>query len=170
MFAGWLMVETRSLVGITFMAVHLDQIVPWGRSRKEYELMFRLTAADLSRGVLDCGGGPASFAAEVSTSGYRAISADPIYAYSGTDIQARFEATLGSMMAQVLATPDDWTWSYHHDPADLLSNRRAALQTFLADYERGLSERRYVVSELPSLPFDSGSFGNAVSSHQLFLY
>jgi hypothetical protein len=37
--------------------VHFDQIVPWGRSRREYELMFRLTSQDLSGGVLDYGGG-----------------------------------------------------------------------------------------------------------------
>lgn len=152
------------------MAIHLDQIVPWGRSRKEYELMFGLTAEDLSEGVLDCGGGPASFTAETSAAGYRAVSADPIYTYSGSQIRARFEATADQMIAQVRATPDDWTWSYHHNPDDLLANRRAALETFLAGYGRGLRERRYVVGELPSLAFDSGSFGMAVCSHLLFLY
>jgi hypothetical protein len=152
------------------MAVHLDQIVPWGRSCREYELMFRLSADDLSRGVLDCGGGPASFTAEVSASGYRAVSADPIYAYSSEDIRARFEAAVDSMMNQVRATPDDWTWSYHRDPDHLLENRRAALEVFLQDYGRGLREGRYVVAELPSLPFDTDSFGIAICSHLLFLY
>ncbi|MES2469627.1 MAG: SAM-dependent methyltransferase [Verrucomicrobiota bacterium] len=152
------------------MAVHLDQIVPWGRSRSEYELMFSLTAEDLSRGVLDCGGGPASFTAEVSACGYRTISADPLYVHSGADIRARFERTADSVMAQVRATPGDWTWSYHRSPDGLLANRRAALEAFLADYSSGLCEGRYVVAELPSLPFGSGSFGVAVCSHLLFLY
>jgi hypothetical protein len=152
------------------MAVHLDQIVPWGGSRKEYELMFALTAEDLSRGVLDCGGGPASFTAGTSASGYHAVSADPIYAYSATDIRARFEATADSMMTQVRKTPDDWTWSYHRDSDALLANRRAALERFLADYERDLREHRYVAAELPSLPFETGWFGIAVCSHLLFLY
>ncbi len=62
------------------MAVLLDQIVPWGRSRNEYDLMFSLAEGDLSAGVLDCGGGPASFTAELAASGIRAISVDPIYA------------------------------------------------------------------------------------------
>jgi hypothetical protein len=152
------------------MAVHFDQIVPWGRSRREYELMFRLSADDLSRGVLDCGGGPASFTAEMSASGYRTISADPIYTYSSEDIRARFDATVESMMDQVRATPDDWTWSYHRDPDHLLANRRAALEAFLQDYARGLREGRYVVAELPSLPFETDSFSIAVCSHLLFLY
>jgi len=152
------------------MAVSFDQIVPWGRSRKEYELMFGLSSDDLSRGVLDCGGGPASFTAELSASGLRAVSVDPIYAYSGLEIQSRFEKIVQPMIAQVRATPDDWIWSYHRDPADLCANRRAALEGFLADYEQGLQARRYIAGELPSLPFDAGSFGLTVCSHLLFLY
>jgi SAM-dependent methyltransferase len=152
------------------MAVQLDQIVPWGRSRREYDLMFGLTPALLSQGVLDCGGGPASFTAEVTAAGYRAVSADPIYAYSGAQIRARFEAAADSMLAQIHATPDDWIWSFHRNPEDLLANRFAALDAFLVDYDKGLQQRRYIVAELPSLPFESGSFGLAVCSHLLFLY
>ena len=152
------------------MAVQFNQIVPWGRLRGEYDLMFGLSALDLSGGVLDCGGGPASFTAEMSACGHRAIAVDPIYAFSGSEIRTRFEAIAGSMLSQVRATPDDWTWSYHRDPDDLLANRRAALARFLADYESGLRESRYLVGELPNLPFAPHSFGLAVCSHLLFLY
>ena len=86
--------------------------------------MFSLSPEDLSRGVLDCGGGPASFTAELSASGIRAVSVDPIYAYSGLEIQARFEKVVEPMIAQVRATPEDWTWGYHRDPDDLCANRR----------------------------------------------
>ncbi len=132
--------------------------------------MFSLTAADLSRGVLDCGGGPASFIAEVSAAGVHAVAVDPIYAFSGAEIRARFEAVVGPMLTQVRATPDDWTWAYHCNPEDLAANRRAALERFLADYDAGLRERRYQVGELPELPFASNAFGLAVCSHLLFLY
>jgi len=153
----------------TRMAVHLDQIVPWGRSCNEYCRMFSLSAQNLSGGVLDCGGGPASFTAEMSACGQRAVSVDPVYAYPGSEIRARFEATAEPMLSQVRATPDDWTWSYHRDPDHLLANRRAALESFLADYERGLRGCRYV-GRLPSLPFAAGSFRLAVCSHLLFLW
>jgi hypothetical protein len=152
------------------VAVTFDQIVPWGRSRREYELMFSLTAADFSKGVLDCGGGPASFTAEMTASCLRAVSVDPIYAFSGRGIATRFEAVVEPMIAQVRATPDDWAWNFHRDPDDLCANRRAALQKFLADYEAGARHGRYVAAELPSLPFADGSFGLALSSHLLFLY
>jgi len=152
------------------MAVHFDQIVPWGRLRDEYEHMFDLTAADLSKGILDCGGGPASFTAEMSAAGYRAVAVDPIYAFAGADVRTRFDALVPSMMSQIRASPDDWVWGYHRGADHLLSHRRAALEKFLADYERGLGEHRYVIGELPSLPFAAGSFGLAVCSHLLFLY
>lgn len=152
------------------MAVQFDQIVPWGRTCDEYELMFDLSASDLADGVLDCGGGPSSFTAEMSARGYRAVSVDPIYAFLGSEIRTRFEVVAESILSQLRAAPDDWTWSYHRSPEDLLATRRQALEGFLADYESGLSEGRYLVGELPSLPFVPASFGLAVCSHLLFLY
>jgi hypothetical protein len=152
------------------MAVSFDQIVPWGRCQKEYELMFALSSADMAKGVLDCGGGPASFTAELSRRGYRAVSVDPVYAHGGAAIQARFDATAGPMLAQVRATPDDWTWSYHRNPDDLLATRRSVLETFLGDYGQGMREGRYVAGALPTLPFRSSAFGLALCSHLLFLY
>lgn len=152
------------------MAVSVKQIVPWGRTRREYELMFSLTAADLAGGVLDCGGGPSGFTAEMSALGHRVVSVDPLYAHGGPEIRERFDASVGPVLAGVRNSLDQWNWSFHGDPDGLLANRRAALESFLADYEAGLRERRYVTGELPSLPFDSGSFGLAVCSHLLFLY
>jgi hypothetical protein len=152
------------------MAVNLDQIVPWGRSFDEYRLMFKLSARNLTEGVIDCGGGPAGFVAGASARGHRAVSVDPAYRFSGPEIRARFEMTAEPMLSQVRASPGDWVWSYHGGPDELLANRRAALETFLADYENGSREARYIVGQLPSLPFAAGSFGIAVCSHLLFLY
>lgn len=152
------------------MAIELNQIVPWGRSRAEYEQMFQLRAADLAGGVLDCGGGPASFTAELCADGCRALSVDPIYAHSSAEIRARFEAIAEPMLRQVRATPDDWVWSYHRSPEDLLSVRRTVVARFLTDYDAAARARRYLIGELPRLPLVSGSFGLALCSHLLFLY
>src|SRR5581483_4041603 len=67
-------------------------------------------------------------------------------------------------------TPGDWTWSYHRSPEELIANRRAALEKFLADYAAGLRAGRYLAGELPRLPLAANSFGLAVCSHLLFLY
>ncbi|MCP5527356.1 MAG: SAM-dependent methyltransferase [Verrucomicrobiales bacterium] len=150
--------------------MELDQIVPWGRTRREYELMFALAGEDLSPGVLDCGAGPASFVAELAAEGVPAVACDPIYAYAGKDIRTRFDATCASILAQVRATPDRWVWGYHRDPDGLLRHRRAALEGFLADYDHGKRAGRYLVAGLPELPFGARRFRFAVCSHLLFLY
>jgi hypothetical protein len=48
--------------------------------------------------------------------------------------------------------------------------RMEAMSEFLADYDAGLREQRYVTAAAPSLPFADASFDLAVSSHFLFLY
>ena len=45
-----------------------------------------------------------------------------------------------------------------------------AMELFLADYDRGKAEGRYVTAELPLLPFEDCSFDLAVCSHFLFWY
>lgn len=152
------------------MSLKLNQIIPWGRSRREYELIFGLDANDLQKRMLGCGDGPASFNAEMSASGHSVISVDPIYAFSAAEIAARFHATAASVIEQVRATPGNWVWSYHRHPDDLLASRQQALARFLADYESGRANGRYCVAALPELPFTDKHFGLALCSHLLFLY
>jgi hypothetical protein len=152
------------------MSVELDQIIPWGRSRHEYELMFGLRPDELSVRILGCGDGPASFNAEMSEAGHSVISVDPIYAYSGPEIATRFEASSETIIQQVRATLDKWNWDYHRDPDGLLANRRTAAAKFLADYEAGRRAGRYQIASLPELPFSGGHFDLALCSHLLFLY
>ena len=48
--------------------------------------------------------------------------------------------------------------------------RLAAMERFLADYDAGRREGRYVAASLPELPFERGKFDLALCSHLLFLY
>jgi hypothetical protein len=152
------------------MSVEIDQIIPWGRSRHEYELMFSLTPDDLRGRILGCGDGPASFNAEMTEAGCSVVSVDPIYAYSGPEIAGRFEATSETVINQVRASLGKWNWAYHRNLDGLLANRRNALNKFLADYEAGRPAGRYQIASLPKLPFPDGRFDLALCSHLLFLY
>ncbi|ABW29354.1 SAM-dependent methyltransferase [Acaryochloris marina] len=152
------------------MAIQLNSVVPFGRSRNEYIKMFNLTAADLGRSILGAGDGPASFNAESTPLGSQIISVDPIYELSGAAIQQRFETVLDDIINQVKATPQDWVWSYHSSPEDLRHNRIQAMQNFLQDYELGKQQKRYQTAALPTLPFPNQTFELALCSHFLFLY
>jgi hypothetical protein len=152
------------------MAMVLEKVVPFGRSLDEYIQMFNLTPADLASEIVGVGDGPASFNAEATQQGYSITSLDPIYCFSGAEIQSRFDAVVDPIIDQVKASPKDWVWDYHGSPEGLRSNRVKAFQIFLADYPQGQAQGRYVVGELPNLPFATHQFSLALCSHLLFLY
>jgi SAM-dependent methyltransferase len=152
------------------MSMKLEKVVPFGRSFDEYQTMFGLSEADLSGRILGVGDGPASFNAEATAKGYCVTSIDPIYEFSSEEIYQRFNNVLDSIIHQVIATPDDWVWSYHRSPEDLRKNRIQAIQRFISDYQPGKQAERYQVGGLPTLNFDDNQFDLALCSHFLFLY
>ncbi|MBT8420901.1 MAG: SAM-dependent methyltransferase [Gammaproteobacteria bacterium] len=148
----------------------LEKIAPFGRSLEEYRKIFSLSGDDLEKNIVGVGDGPASFNAEMSALGKTVISIDPLYSLQPHEIEERFYSVVDDIIAQVEATPHDWVWSYHKSPEHLKDNRTAALRCFIADYEAGKAEGRYILGELPSLDFAHGKFQLAVCSHFLFLY
>lgn len=152
------------------MAMRLETVVPFGRSLAEYGKMFNLTETDLQQRLLGVGDGPASFNAEATPLGSRVTSIDPIYQFSGPEIEARFDAVVDGIIEQVRATPEDWVWTHHRSPEHLRRNRVQAIQQFLTDYELGRQMGRYQVGALPKLSFPDQAFDLALCSHFLFLY
>ena len=149
----------------------LEQIVPFGRSLDEYRGMFLLSRDDLSKSILGIGDGPASFNAEMTRLGYRVLSVDPLYVFTGPEIEQQFYAVLDDIIEQVKRTPEDWVWTHHQSPEDLRDHRIAALRMFLADFEKGKHQQRYMIGELPRLhQFHDKAFDLALCSHFLFLY
>ena len=152
------------------MSFRLSKIIPWGRSLREYQLMFSLTEENERGRILGCGDGPASFNAEMRQRGLFVVSCDPLYALGAQMIQSEFEASVHSVMSQVRANPRNYVGGFHRDPDDLLRTRRMVMRRFISDYSEGRNEGRYVVGELPRLPFLDGAFDLALCSHLLFLY
>lgn len=148
----------------------LDDVVPWGRSFDEYVAMFDLSANDLSGRILDCGAGPASFAAEAAARGYKVTACDPIYQFSAAEIERRVEEIAPTMVAQMQAEQQGYRWDRLGSPAAVGVLRRAAMQRFVDDFPVGRSAGRYVEAALPNLPFPDAAFDLALASHFLFLY
>jgi hypothetical protein len=148
----------------------LDQVVPWGRSFEEYRRMFAFSDDDLRLRILGCGDGPASFNAEASRHGCRVISADPLYRFTAEQIGSRIQQTSDQVLEQTRRNKREFAWDTIRSVEELRRIRLEAMDEFLADYEAGKAQGRYVAAALPSLPFGDASFDLALCSHLLFLY
>ena len=152
------------------MTVTLKEVVPYGRSHREYVNMFMLTEADLRRRILGCGDGPASFNAEATQHGTAVVSCDPVYRYDVDELRARIAATYDEILEQTRRNANEFVWTTVSSVEELGQLRMSAMNAFLADYPGGRAEGRYVNAQLPSLPFADRSFDLALCSHFLFLY
>jgi hypothetical protein len=152
------------------MGFTLDKVVPWGRTFEEYVAMFDLAEDDLRLRILGCGDGPAGFNATLTEQGGKVVSCDPIYGFDAAQIASRISVTYDAVMAQLRENRADYVWRVIPSVEALGEIRMVAMSSFLLDFEVGKLQKRYVVGELPSLPFDDGVFDIALSSHFLFLY
>jgi hypothetical protein len=152
------------------MRYELKQVLPWGRSFDEYVRMFNLSDDDLNGTILGCADGPASFNAEMHRSGRRATSCDPIYRFTTQQLKAQIKRASVKIIEQTRKNVGNFMWSSIGSINELRDIRLMAMRKFLDDFEEGGQQGRYIVAELPNLPFDDGAFDIALCSHFLFLY
>jgi hypothetical protein len=152
------------------MAYKYESAVPWGRSFDEYVEMFELTDRDLQGRILGCADGPAAFNATMAERGRFVVSCDPLYQFSESQIRTRIDETYDNIIEQTYRNVEKFVWTRIRSVEELGQLRRASMENFLADYDRGRHEGRYITSELPHLPFAPQAFDLAICSHFLFLY
>jgi hypothetical protein len=150
--------------------VELLQTVPWGRSFDEYVRMFSLGERELGLRIVGCGDGPAAFNVEMARRGNRVVSVDPLYRFSTAQIDGRIREIADDMVEGARRKADAFLWTDFRSPEDLGRRRLEVMQLFLADYEAGRREGRYLEAALPELPFGDGVFDLALCSHLLFTY
>lgn len=142
----------------------------WGRSAAEYEAFFALSDVPTSARVLDCGGGPSSFAAGWGGKGRFVVAVDPVYRLSRRNIEADFESTSARMLKGAREAYARFIWDQYESPESVVRLRRDVLSTFLRDFRSASASGRYVAGLLPDLPFVAKSFDLVLCSHLLFLY
>jgi hypothetical protein len=106
----------------------LREVVPWGRAFAEYVRFFALTPAELSLRILDCGGGPASFAAEAFERGHAIVACDPLYRFSPVEIGTRVREVEPFMRQAMVAERARFVWTYAGSPEEVADRRLAAMQ------------------------------------------
>jgi len=152
------------------MRYELSDVLPWGRSFEEYVKMFSLTEDDLNRAILGCADGPAGFNARMNRRGRRVVSCDPIYSFTRQQLSSRIEQACTEIIEQTRKHMDNFLWSSIGSIEELRETRMSAMELFLADYDDGKAQGRYIDAELPTLPFSDTAFDVALCSHFLFLY
>lgn len=150
--------------------MELKNVVPWGRSFSEYQKMFGLTGDDLKKSILGCGDGPASFNAELTRLGGKVTSVDPTYTFTAAQLKSRIAEVYKEIMPQMEQNKAHYIWDTICSVSNLADVRMSAMSTFLADFEEGKKDHRYIEASLPSLPFAPQQFDLALCSHYLFLY
>ena len=143
----------------------------FGRSLEEYTRFFALNPAKLrGRAVLDVAAGPASFTAEAGRYGIDAVAVDPLYDRSAYALTEQVRQDYERMFIQMRAKSSLFRLKSFPSLAAAASDRRAAAQRFLADYEGNVRHGRYVRAALPLLPFLDGAFDLVLCAHLLFIY
>lgn len=132
--------------------------------------MFGLSEGDLSKRILGCGDGPASFNAEATDRGCQATSCDPVYQFQANEIRRRIDDVYPEIMAKMRQGADNYIWDALSSVEQLGEVRMKAMSRFLSDFDAGCRQGRYVSASLPSLPFSDSQFDLALCSHYLFLY
>ena len=148
----------------------LENVVPWGRSFKEYREIFSLSNDDLKKSILGCGDGPASFNAELTSQGGNVVSIDPTYRFTTQELQGRIAEVYDEIMPQIHTNKDKYLWESIPSVKALGNIRMSAMEKFIADYEKGKKEERYIEGALPVVSFSDKQFDLVLCSHYLFLY
>ena len=90
--------------------MNLKNVIPWGRSLKEYQAIFNLNEADLQKNILGCGDGPAAFNCELTRQGGPVTSIDPTYCFSTQEFTHRINEVVAEVIPQVEANKDAYIW------------------------------------------------------------
>lgn len=124
--------------------MHLDQIMPIGRSAADYRAMFALEGRDRGRRLRGCGDGPAAFNADWTGEDGQVVSLYPIYVWPAGVIQERIADSFPDIVQRMHTEPGRFALK-PGDTIDALASRRwQAMQRFLADYHAEAARRCFI--------------------------
>jgi len=160
-----------SLATLPVQQMELPVVSFFGRTLDEYCRFFALEPYKLrGRAVLDVAAGPSSFVAEAVGRGIDAVAVDPQYDRTHEELSLQAKQDYQRMFAQMRAKPHLFRLKTFSSFAAAETDRRAAAQRFLADYEGNDRHGRYIRAALPLLPFLDGAFDLVLCAHLLFIY
>jgi hypothetical protein len=151
--------------------MQLSSVAFFGRTFDEYCqcLGFNRSAVRGCR-VLDVAAGPSSFTAEARAHGATPVAVDPLYGCTPKALATYVQLDYDRMFREMRRLESLLTYRYFPSFEAAEASRRSAATRFLADYEDGFVQGRYVGGALPRLPFPDRVFDLTLCAHLLFLY
>lgn len=146
----------------------MGNLVFWGHHVDEYQEMFALEKKDLQGKILEFGCGPSAFNIEAQKKSVEVISCDPLFNLDYAILKTKTSLVFADMLTKVKACQDKYDFSAYGSLNNLIRYREQGMQHFFADYEKGLTDERYLGVNSLSLPFSDGYFDLALSSHYFF--
>lgn len=145
-----------------------QHLVLWGHSLSDYQEMFNLDEADLSKKILDCFPGPASFNAQLHQQQRDITSCDDLFKLPHPDLENHITDVFQSMLTRVKKHESRFIWDNIGSMDDLARERQAGINQFLTDFDEGVEAGRYKTAKPKNLPFQESEFELALCSHYLF--
>lgn len=144
-----------------------DVVPGWIYGLAEYQQIFALEETDLTKSILDFPGSIGSFNAEMQAKGRSVTSGDAIYNLSFDAMQVFAEKLFQANQDNLRAQPQllqDAAAGFE----ETLSAWEMHKALFLADYAKGISEKRYQSVLMPHLPYQDHQFQLALCSDYVF--
>lgn len=143
-------------------------LVLWGHSLADYQEMFALTEDDLTKRILDCYPGAASFNAEITKRHGHVISMDDLYRYDQTSLSIFLSETFNEMLQRIHQQTDQFDWQHVKSLDEFSKKRQQGVKEFLSDYSEGKKSQRYISNNMLATHFADREFDLALCSHFLF--
>jgi len=147
--------------------MRLDEVYPWGHNLTEYRAFFNLDDDDVSKSIVGFADGTSSVNSELTQLGIKMVSVDPIYQFTVSDIGRR----LNEVMKQSGQYRQNLPLNERKRACEIAGSRAKASEDFLADFELGKQQRRYLTAAFPGpFSFQNGTFNIGLCAHFLLLY
>lgn len=144
-----------------------------GNHLSEYRKMFDLTEENLNMSLLEYGCGLSAFNAEMhaiqNQMSKPTVSYDVLYALDKQSISLKSKSMMEDQMQALKNRQDQLNFSEYGGLEAFIDARQEGVAEFLADYESGCAEKRYLPLESHDLPCHDFEFEFALSSHYFFL-
>lgn len=146
----------------------MRNLVLWGHHVDEYREMFALSRADLNTNLLEFGAGPSGVNSELHEKGLRMVSCDPLFVLDKSTLLTKASLIFEEMLDEFRQEIKKFDVERYGGLEGLVETRRAGMRQFFADYDIGLSEKRYVPATGYELSFKDFAFDFALCPHYLF--